>query len=155
VKRNAVFGCYSVRIFVEASAILTETLCCFPQYPESNAGILPGLISDLYFPNPYKFINHPTFRHYIFYLSVAHSPFLDHGRFCSFLILYRLGRTPWTGDQPVARPLPTHRTTQTQNKRIQTSMPWVGFELTIPTFKPAKTIHALDRAATLIGSPMF
>jgi hypothetical protein len=25
--------------------------------------------------------------------------------------------TPWTGDQPVARPLPTHRTTQTQNKR--------------------------------------
>jgi hypothetical protein len=27
------------------------------------------------------------------------------------------GRTPWTGDQPVARPLPTHRTTLTQNKR--------------------------------------
>jgi hypothetical protein len=28
-----------------------------------------------------------------------------------------VGRTPWTGDQPVARPLPTHRTTRTQNKR--------------------------------------
>jgi hypothetical protein len=27
------------------------------------------------------------------------------------------GRTPWTRDQPFARPLPTHRTTQTQNKR--------------------------------------
>jgi hypothetical protein len=27
-------------------------------------------------------------------------------------------RTPWTGDQPVARPLPTHRTTRPQNKRI-------------------------------------
>jgi hypothetical protein len=25
-----------------------------------------------------------------------------------------VGRTPWTGDQPVARPLPTHRTTQTE-----------------------------------------
>jgi hypothetical protein len=25
-----------------------------------------------------------------------------------------VGRTPWTGDQPVARQLPTHRTTQTQ-----------------------------------------
>jgi hypothetical protein len=30
------------------------------------------------------------------------------------------GRTPWTGDQPVARPLPKHRTTQTQNKHIHT-----------------------------------
>jgi hypothetical protein len=29
-----------------------------------------------------------------------------------FLNLYRVGRTPWTGDQPVARPLPTHRTTK-------------------------------------------
>jgi hypothetical protein len=26
-----------------------------------------------------------------------------------FLNLYTVGRTPWTGDQPVARPLPTHR----------------------------------------------
>jgi hypothetical protein len=31
------------------------------------------------------------------------------------------GRTPWASDQPAARPLPTHRTTQTQNKRIHTS----------------------------------
>jgi hypothetical protein len=30
-------------------------------------------------------------------------------------LLYTVGRTPWTSDQPVARPLPTHRTTQTQN----------------------------------------
>jgi hypothetical protein len=36
---------------------------------------------------------------------------LDLGYFFSFLILYTVGRTPWTGDQPVARPLPTHRTT--------------------------------------------
>jgi hypothetical protein len=40
---------------------------------------------------------------------------LDLGRFSSFLILYTVGRTPWTGDQHVTRPLPTHRTTQTQN----------------------------------------
>jgi hypothetical protein len=32
-------------------------------------------------------------------------------------LFYTDGRTPWTSDQPVARPLPTHRTTQTQNKR--------------------------------------
>jgi hypothetical protein len=29
-------------------------------------------------------------------------------------------RTPWTSDQLVARPLPKHRTTQTQNKHIHT-----------------------------------
>jgi hypothetical protein len=34
-----------------------------------------------------------------------------------FLNLYTVCRNPWTGDQPVARSLPTHRTTQTQNKR--------------------------------------
>jgi hypothetical protein len=34
---------------------------------------------------------------------------LDLGRFCSFLILHTVGRSPWSGDQPVARPLPTHK----------------------------------------------
>jgi hypothetical protein len=29
--------------------------------------------------------------------------------FFNFFILYTVGRTPWTGDQPVARPLSTHR----------------------------------------------
>jgi hypothetical protein len=31
------------------------------------------------------------------------------------------GRTPWTSDRPVAKPLPKHRTEQTQNKRIHTA----------------------------------
>jgi hypothetical protein len=35
-----------------------------------------------------------------------YSPLLDLGCFFSFLILYTVGTTPWTGDQPVARPLP-------------------------------------------------
>jgi hypothetical protein len=30
-------------------------------------------------------------------------------------LLYTVGRTPLTGVQPVARPLPTHRTIKTQN----------------------------------------
>jgi hypothetical protein len=34
------------------------------------------------------------------------------------LNLYTVGRTPWTGDQPIARSLPTHRTTQTQEEGI-------------------------------------
>jgi hypothetical protein len=32
-----------------------------------------------------------------------YSPLLDLGRFFSFLILYTVGRIPWTGDQSVAR----------------------------------------------------
>jgi hypothetical protein len=32
--------------------------------------------------------------------------------------LFTDDRTPWTIDQLVARPLPKHRTTQTQNKHI-------------------------------------
>jgi hypothetical protein len=39
--------------------------------------------------------------------------------------------------------------TQTQNK--QTSTPGVGLEPTIPAFELAKTVHVLDRAATVIG----
>jgi hypothetical protein len=90
------------------------------------------------------------------YLSVClfiylwlYNPLSDIGRFFSFLILYTVGRTPWTGQQAVTRPLSTHRTTQTQNKRTQTSMPWLGFEPTISAFQREKTVHAIDGAALL------
>jgi hypothetical protein len=45
----------------------------------------------------------------------------------------------WAGDQ------------QTQNKRIRTAMPQVGFEPTNTVFKRAKTFHALDRTVTMNG----
>jgi hypothetical protein len=80
-----------------------------------------------------------------------YSPLLDLHHFFSFLIFYTVGRTPWKGDQPFARPLPAHRTVQTQNKRTQTFMPQVGFEPTIPVFERAKTFHALDYLTTVIG----
>jgi hypothetical protein len=41
-----------------------------------------------------------------------------------------------------------HRTTQTQNKRKQTSMPLVGLEPTISVFERAKIVHALDSRGT-------
>jgi hypothetical protein len=64
------------------------------------------------------------------------------------------GRTAWTNDQPVARPLPKHRRTQTQNKHIhQISMPYVGFKPTIPTSERAKTVNVLDRSAIVTGKP--
>jgi hypothetical protein len=37
------------------------------------------------------------------------------------------------------------------NIKTQTSMPWVGFEPTIPVFKWEKTVHALDRTGTVTG----
>jgi hypothetical protein len=55
------------------------------------------------------------------------------------------------GDQPIASPLPAHRTAQTQNKRTHTSMTQLGFEPMIPVFERAQTVHALDRAATVMG----
>jgi hypothetical protein len=82
--------------------------------------------------------------------SMALQPFGTWPLF-QFLNPYEDGRTPWTGDQSVARQLPTHRTTQTQNICTQTSMLRVGLEPTFPVFERAKTVHALDRVATVIG----
>jgi hypothetical protein len=61
------------------------------------------------------------------------------------------GMTPRTNDQPVARPLPTQDNTNIEYTHTQTSMPSVGFEPTIAAFDRAKTVQALDRAATVIG----
>jgi hypothetical protein len=93
-----------------------------------------------------------TFGYLLLLFLWLYSHLLGLGRFFSFLILYTVGRIPWMGDQPVAMPLSTHRTTQTQNKRTQISIPRVRFEPTIPAFKRAKTVHALHRAAILMGS---
>jgi hypothetical protein len=41
---------------------------------------------------------------------MALQPFVGARTRFQFLVLYTVGRTPWTGDEPVARPLPTHRT---------------------------------------------
>jgi hypothetical protein len=51
------------------------------------------------------------------------------------------------GDQPDARPLPTHNT----EKRGHTSVPRAGFEPVIPVFERPKTVRALDRTAIGTG----
>jgi hypothetical protein len=88
--------------------------------------------------------------------SIFLLPLWSIGPISQFLDRFTDGRTHSTGGQLVARPLPKNRTTQTQNKRIhthkhQTSMPWVGFESMIPASERAKTVHVLDRSATVIG----
>jgi hypothetical protein len=95
---------------------------------------------------------HSPFREILSYNgSPAHSGSRPLIQFC--IHIFTAGRTPWTGDQPVGSPLCKHR----QHKhRInaythQTSTPWVGFELTSAALERAKTVHALDCAATVTG----
>jgi hypothetical protein len=80
-----------------------------------------------------------------------YSPLLGPDRVFSFVIIYTVSWTPWTGDQSVASPLPTHTTAQTQIKCTLVSMSRVGFELTIPVFERADTVHASERVLTVIG----
>jgi hypothetical protein len=54
-----------------------------------------------------------------------------------FHFSFLVGRTPWTGDQRVARPLPTQDNTNTE--WTQTSMLWVGFEPTHYTAWPLRS----------------
>jgi hypothetical protein len=93
----------------------------------------------------------PRLKQGTFYSITAIQPFVWPWPLFQFLNLYTVGRIPWTGDQPVARPLPTHRKTQTQNKCKETSMSRVVFEPTTTVFERVKRVDALDLAATVIG----
>jgi hypothetical protein len=64
--------------------------------------------------------------------------------FLSFLIR-DVGRTPWTGDQLVARNRKTHTHPQIP------SMPWVGFECTVPASERAKTVHTPVHEASFLS----
>jgi hypothetical protein len=54
------------------------------------------------------------------FLQWLFQPIQGPGLLFSSMIIFTGGRTPCTSDQPVTRPLPKHRTTQTQNKRVCT-----------------------------------
>jgi hypothetical protein len=82
---------------------------------------------------------------------MALQPFVGPWPLFQFLNLYTVGRTPWTEDQPVARPLPIQGTTQTQNKRTQYNHAWSGIRTHYPRVRAGKRVHALDRGATVIG----
>jgi hypothetical protein len=67
------------------------------------------------------------------------------------------GRTPWASDQLVSRPLPKHRTTQTENKHIH--VPNIHALCRIRTHDPGFEANedsrpislALDRSAIVTG----
>jgi hypothetical protein len=53
-----------------------------------------------------------------------YSPSLGPGHFFGFVILHIVSITPWTRDQPVARPLPTHRTTHRMKPHKHICLEW-------------------------------
>jgi hypothetical protein len=89
------------------------------------------------------------------YLTMDLQSFIEPWPLFSFLILYTVGRTLWSGDQPVARPLPIHRTTRTQNKSTQISMPQGGFEPTIPVFERRRQFMPQTAWPLLLGMHTF
>jgi hypothetical protein len=119
---------------------------CLSVYLPIYLSIYLSIYRSIYLsPHSVRRSIHPSIHRSV-YLWL-YSPLLRLGCFFSFLILYAVGRTPWTGDQPVARPIPTHRRTQTKTDIHALS----GIRTQIPVFLRPKTVHALYCAATVIG----
>jgi hypothetical protein len=73
---------------------------------------------------------------------MALQPFVGPWPLLQFVMFfYTNGRIPWTGNQPVARPVPTQRTAKHRNSTHTHKEPCflVGFKPTIPAFERAKT----------------
>jgi hypothetical protein len=66
-----------------------------------------------------------NYKHLLIFIhsSMSLQPFVGPWPLLQFRnLFYTDGRIPWTSDQSIARPLPTHRTTQTQNERTHTDI---------------------------------
>jgi hypothetical protein len=81
-----------------------------------------------------------TWQYLQFHPSIHPQPLWALPFFFQFLNPYTVGRTPWTGISPSqGRYLHTEQHKQSKRTRL-------GFESTIPVFKRAKKVQALDRA---------
>jgi hypothetical protein len=117
---------------------------------------------QIMFKNTVSTSNKPLYLHYKHQPAIAVSlfpvaPTLEHRASVKglaslqFLNPKTVGRTAWTEGISPSQGRCLHRTTQTQNKRTQIFVPWVGFEPTIPAIERAKTVRALEHAATVTG----
>jgi hypothetical protein len=98
--------------------------------PNRLAGMRLNFLKDWQTVANRRFNTWETGSHYLW----LYSPLLNLGCFFSFLILYTVGRPA----------------TYTQNSTNRHPCLEWG-EPTIPVFERAKTVHALDRAATVTG----
>jgi hypothetical protein len=91
--------------------LLPTTRCNFPENDDNELTHEPYVSPEDADHDIYRklFCRRPVLLIHYIYLWL-YSALLDLGRFFSFLIFYTVSTTPWTGDQPVVRPLPAHRT---------------------------------------------
>jgi hypothetical protein len=85
----------------------------------------------------------------------AHSGLKPLIQFCNHIF-----RTVWLLGRVISPSQGHYLNTGQHKHRInaythQTSMPWVRFKLTIPASERAKTVHVLDRAATVTSHSLF
>jgi hypothetical protein len=73
-----------------------------------------------------------------------------------FVNLYTVGRTPWTGDQPVARSLPAH-TGQHKHKINAHRHPCLKWDSNPRSqcLSGRRQVHGLGRPAIVIGTSLF
>jgi hypothetical protein len=121
----------------ESEASRLETTCSNAFHRHRSLQASTGIVqinrlrrTPTFFSTHYSRPLHPTLHSFSSWIYTQlfsfplwlYSP-LDLGRFFSFLILYTVGRSPWTGHQPVARPLPTHNTNRI-NAHRHTCLEW-------------------------------
>jgi hypothetical protein len=89
----------------------------------------------------------------IFSFSSSSSPLKAQASYSVPESFFTDGGTPWTSDESVGRPLPKHRTTQTQNKRIHTPNIHALSEIGThdPSVRVSEDSYALNCAATVTG----
>jgi hypothetical protein len=80
--------------------------------------------------------------------SMALQPFVGPWLLLQLLnLFYTGGRTPWTSDQPVSRPLPTHSTTHTHTDIHALS----GIRTHDPSVRASEDSSCLRPRGTVIG----
>jgi hypothetical protein len=87
-------------------------------------------------------------------LLFLYSSLLGFGGFSVFWSYTQSVRSLERGISPLKASAYTQNNTNTEWTYIKIFMPWLGLEPMIPAFERAKTIHALGRAATVVGTMM-
>jgi hypothetical protein len=98
-----------------------------------------------------EFLNFSQFFCQSFFFNGSSSPFRDQASYSVPYSFFTAGRAPDTSDHPVARPLPKHKRTQTQNKRTPNINAMSGIRIHDPIVRGIKAVHVLDGAATVTG----
>jgi hypothetical protein len=121
--------------------------CLFCGLRSNQLRIIHNLFSN-FWSTEYLSWSTVTFLSLSIYGSIA---LVDLGRFFNFLIYTQFVRLFGREISP-SQGRYLHTEQHKQNKHTRTSMSRVGFKPTIPAFERAKTVHALDCAATAIGT---